>query len=326
MASPRDNDEATFGQGFHAAIVLAGVRRLFSYDATVADYDEFGYFDENLAEWGLRAREVRVRRCFVAVEGLRHVSALVWGEGPPEAALIHGSAQNAHTFDTVALALERPLVALDLPHHGHSDASFYGPRAVLEHARDVAHALPELLTPPRPVVAMSYGGLVGVALAHEHPELVSHLVLLDITPGVTRESARAIRDFVEGPESFGSFEEMLARAVAFNPGRRESSLRRGVAHNALQRRDGRWVWRHQRHATPARSPDSSVDLWDWLEEVVTPVTLVRAMGVTSVVSDEDESQFRRRRPHDEVHHVPGASHSIQGSHPLELSELLRHWL
>ena len=34
--------------------------------------------------------------------------------------LIHGGAQNAHTWDTVALALDRPLVALDLPGHGHS--------------------------------------------------------------------------------------------------------------------------------------------------------------------------------------------------------------
>ena len=34
---------------------------------------------------------------------------------------MHGGAQNAHTWDTVALALDRPLVAVDLPGHGHSD-------------------------------------------------------------------------------------------------------------------------------------------------------------------------------------------------------------
>ena len=32
-----------------------------------------------------------------------------------------GGAQNAHTWDIVALALNRPLVGLDLPGHGHSD-------------------------------------------------------------------------------------------------------------------------------------------------------------------------------------------------------------
>ena len=40
---------------------------------------------------------------------------------PPELVFLHGGAQNAHTWDTVALALGRPLVAIDLPGHGHSD-------------------------------------------------------------------------------------------------------------------------------------------------------------------------------------------------------------
>ncbi len=40
--------------------------------------------------------------------------------------LLHGGAQNAHTWDTVALALGRPLVAIDLPGHGHSDAPAEG--------------------------------------------------------------------------------------------------------------------------------------------------------------------------------------------------------
>jgi pimeloyl-ACP methyl ester carboxylesterase len=294
----------------------------FSYDAVMNDYDEFASFDENLNEWGLVRDRPRVRRAHVAVEGLRQVSALVWGEGPPEMVLVHGSGQNAHTFDTVALALDRPLVALDLPHHGHSDASFYGPRAVIEHAADLAVALGELIDPPRPLVAMSYGGLVGIALAHEHRELVSRLVLIDITPGVNATSAARVLDFIDGPESFATFEEMLARTMAFNPERSESSLRRGVAHNAIQRPDGTWVWRHQRHGPARRRPDRDVDLWRWLEEIAVPVTLIRATGASSVVRDEDVAEFRRRRPDDEVVVVPGASHSIQGSHPLELTAIL----
>ena len=294
----------------------------FSYDARVKDYDEFAYFDENLAEWGLARRSPHVRRAFVAVEGLRQVSALVWGESPPELALIHGSAQNAHTFDTVALALDRPLIALDLPHHGHSDASFYGARALKEHARDLDRAIRELSTPPLAIVAMSYGGLVSIALVHEQPELATRLILIDITPGVNARSARHILDFIEGPESFASFDEILARTIAFNPGRSDASLRRGIVHNALQRPDGTWVWRHQRHDVPTRTPERVDDLWQWLEDLSLPVSLVRAMGPSSVVSDEDAEEFRRRRPHDEIIEVPGASHSVQGSHPLELAAII----
>ena len=43
-----------------------------------------------------------------------------WGTTEPELVLLHGGTQNAHTWDTVALALDRPLVAIDLPGHGHS--------------------------------------------------------------------------------------------------------------------------------------------------------------------------------------------------------------
>ncbi len=49
------------------------------------------------------------------------LSALRWGTAEPELVFLHGGAQNAHTWDTVALALNRPLLAIDLPGHGHSD-------------------------------------------------------------------------------------------------------------------------------------------------------------------------------------------------------------
>src|SRR5213082_901666 len=97
------------------------------------DYDEFGLFAENASEVGLAYDEPpKVRRVDVPVDdGGRTVSALVWGSAPPELVLIHGGAQNAHTWDTVALALGRPLVAIDLPGHGHSD----GPREGAVNAR-----------------------------------------------------------------------------------------------------------------------------------------------------------------------------------------------
>lgn len=292
----------------------------------VSGYDEFGYLGENIDEWGLADVTPRVRRAFVAVEGLRQVSALVWGDATADLVLVHGSAQNAHTYDTVALALAHPLVAIDLPHHGHSDASFFGPRALREHAEDVATAITALAVPPITLVAMSYGGLVSITLTHEHPELVKRLVLIDITPGVDARKAHHVLDFIDGPETFANFDEILARTIAFDPGRSESSLRRGIMHNAVQRADGTWVWRHQRHPAPTRTPVPVVDPWQWLQDLDVPVTLVRATGPSSVVSDADVEEFRRRRPDDDVIDVMGASHSIQGSHPLELAQILRRWI
>ena len=218
-------------------------------------YDEFGLFHENAAEYGLPYDgPPDVRRVEVEVSPGRAVSSLVWGSGPPELVLVHGGAQNAHTWDTVALALGRPLLAVDLPGHGHSDGGPDGSISAGSNGRDLATVIAELAPDARGVVGMSLGGISSIALAADAPELVRALVLVDVTPGVNAEKAAPITNFVNGPASFDSFDELLARTIEHNPGRSESSLRRGILHNAVQREDGSWVWRYARFRTepPAR--------------------------------------------------------------------------
>ncbi len=287
-------------------------------------YDEFSMFHENLAEWGLDVEIPAVRRFYVSVDGLRQLSGLRWGDGEPELVLVHGGAQNAHTFDTVALALGRPLLAPDLPGHGHSDPSPYPPSAIASHAADLARALEELIDRPLPLVGMSLGGLCAILVAAERPDLVRRLVLLDITPAVNNDKARHILDFVNGPASFGDFDELLERTVAHNPTRSVSSLRRGILHNAVQRPDGTWVWRHQQHPHSTLSAPDTGDLWERLASLRVPVALVRGMAAGSVVDDVDEAELVRRVPDATIVHVADAGHSIQGDQPVELAAVLEH--
>ena len=294
-------------------------------------YDEFGLFQENAEEAGLPwSGSPAVRRTSVEVEPGRALSALVWGTSPADLVLLHGGAQNAHTWDTVALALERPLVALDLPGHGHSDHRDDGPFGPVENAGDVAVVLPTLAPEARMVVGMSLGGLTAIALGARRPELVRKLALVDVTPGVDRDKAAPIAAFIAGPESFDSFDEILARTIEFNPTRTVSSLRRGVLHNAVERPDGRWVWRYQRPgiAESAEIGDNMPDfgvLWDDVSKLDMPLMLVRGAD-SGVVGDEDVAEFRRRRPAVRVETVEAAGHSIQGDQPVELARLLADFL
>src|SRR5690242_7973461 len=176
------------------------------------EYDEFGLFHENAEEFGLPYDgPPTVRREFVSLPDGRRVSALVWGTDDPQYVFLHGGAQNAHTWDTVALALDRPLVAIDLPGHGHSDGGRAGSLDVRENADDVATAIRALAPDARAVVGMSLGGATTLALAERHPDLVRAVVLVDVTPGVNETKAHAIAAFVNGPESFDSFDDLLAR-------------------------------------------------------------------------------------------------------------------
>jgi pimeloyl-ACP methyl ester carboxylesterase len=291
-------------------------------------YDEMGLFRENADEAGLKwkAAPVVVRGDVELADG-RRVSALVWGTGDPDIVLLHGGAQNAHTWDTVALALDRPLVAIDLPGHGHSDwreDHHYSPSSL---ADDVAVAMRQLAPRTAAVVGMSLGGLTAISLAARYPDLVPRLLVVDVTPGVDRAKAEPIIAFVSGPERFASFDEILDRTVQHNPTRTVSSLRRGILHNARELPDGSWEWRYDRvrgSSSDGELPDVA-NLWDELESVGAPLLLVRG-GSSGVVGDEDVAELRRRRPAAEVVVVDGAGHSVQGDRPLELAGIITRFL
>jgi pimeloyl-ACP methyl ester carboxylesterase len=291
------------------------------------EYDEFGLFRENAEEYDIPWRgPPAVRREFVDAGDGRRVSALVWGDGDPELVLVHGGAQNAHTWDTVALALDRPLVAVDLPGHGHSDWRDDRGYWPVNNANDVATAIRAFAPSADLVVGMSLGGLTSIALAARHPELVPRLMLVDVTPGVDRDKAAPIAAFVAGPERFESFDEILERTIAFNPTRTESSLRRGILHNAREHDDGSWTWRYDRWrlGEGEEIPDFR-PLWDDVSKLTMPLMLVRGAD-SGVVGDEDVAELRRHQPGVVVEVVEGSGHSVQGDRPVELARLIEGFL
>ena len=69
--------------------------------------DERALLRENAEEVGLAWDGTpAVERVEFGLPSGRRISALRWGAGEPEIALLHGGAQNAHTWDTTALAPE----------------------------------------------------------------------------------------------------------------------------------------------------------------------------------------------------------------------------
>ena len=212
-----------------------------SPDAADFAYDEMAYFAENCAEYDLELpAELSVRRVHQELADGRVLSGLQWGEGAPRAVLVHGGAQNAHTWDTVALALwPLPLLAIDLPGHGRSSwrpDGDYGPR---NNADDLAVMLDASAPDAELLVGMSLGGLTVTSVAARHPGLVRRLVVIDVTPGVTRDKAAEVHAFIEGPQTFPTFADIFDRTVEFNPTRSPESLRRGILHNAHRQRTDR---------------------------------------------------------------------------------------
>jgi pimeloyl-ACP methyl ester carboxylesterase len=120
---------------------------------------------------------------------------------------------------------------------------------------------------------------------------------------------------------FASFEEALERAVAYNPDRSVRSLRRGVIHNAKEMPDGSWEWRWD-----PRQRDNRDYAHEALEKALArfagPILLVRG-GRSDIVSDELVAAFKGRHASTRLLTIEGASHAVQGSHPVALAEAIR---
>ena len=169
---------------------------------------------------------------------------------------------------------------------------------------------------------MSLGGLVALVVAHERPDLVAALVLIDITPGVNADKARHILDFVNGPPVLRRL-----RRPARAHGRPQPDALGVVAasrHLAQRAPASRRLLGLAPPTTPrgdVAAPDAG-DLWDRLAELDVPVTLFARDGPGLGRRRRGRGRVRATPPDATIVRVADAGHSVQGDQPLELAALL----
>jgi pimeloyl-ACP methyl ester carboxylesterase len=295
--------------------------------------DEFSFLPSQASAAGVEVPIVT--RVNLTLPDGRTLSGLRWGEAPPVATFLHGAGLNAHTWDTTLLNLGEPALALDLAGHGDSswreDAAYVG--RVL--APDIAAAIEAWTDRPQLVVGHSLGGLTAAALAASRPDLVTRIVIVDITPGIDPSGGPAqLRAFFAGPTDWATRDELVEKALSFGLGGARDAAARGVFLNTRVRDDGRVEWKHHFAHLAAAGAESGADLatpdavrgalastgWDDIEATRAPILLVR--GERGFVTPDDAAQLTRRAHGVEVRVVP-TGHNVQEEDPATLAALVR---
>lgn len=284
-------------------------------------HDEFRFIPAQSEQLGLTAAVASVRRDSVdAPDG--EVSALIWGE-TPTVTLLHGAGLNAHTWDATVLALASDAIALDLPGHGSSawrDDFDYRPEAI---APAIIRSIEQWSAgQPQVIVGQSLGGLAALAVYAARPDLVSALVIVDVTPGLTPADSAQVREFLAGPQVFASRDEIVDKALAAGIGSSRTDLERGVELNTRIRDDGSVVFRHHLASPPegaAVLPSDFTALWAAAESAEVPVLLVR--GLQGFLSPALVAEFLERVPRASLVEID-AGHNVQEQQPAELARVI----
>ena len=257
---------------------------------------------------------------------------LDWGtEGLRPILFLHGGALTAHTWDLCCLALrdEFHYLALDQRGHGDSDWAPDTDYSIDAQREDIRGFADQLGLDRFVLVGQSMGAINGLAFAAAHPERLSALVMIDAGPEVRRRGSSRIREFVNGGAKPETLEEIIERALAFNPRRDPQILRRSLMHNLRRQPDGSWSWKYDRRRFQQMGGDRHAaerrGLADGLVRVTCPTLVVRG-AESDVFHQEDAEHLAKSLPNGRQITIGQAGHTVQGDNPKDLVAALRDFL
>jgi pimeloyl-ACP methyl ester carboxylesterase len=264
----------------------------------------------------------------IVIYGMRF-HYLDWGvKGRRPILFLHGGGLNAHTWDVVCLMLRREYHCFALDQRGHGDSE-WEPTSDYSHdsqVRDVQGFIEQLGLERPLLVGHSMGGFAAIGYAIAHAAKLAGLVAVDVGPELSMDGAKRIRDFIALDRELDSVEAFVERAMAFNPRRNPTLLRRSLMHNLRKLPNGKWTWKHD----PNRmSPDIAKERVERAAQIqhdlhrISCPTLILRGARSDVFTDANATSFAAALPHARWVKVPDAGHTIQGDNPRGLLDALR---
>ena len=260
------------------------------------------------------------------IGGLR-LHYLDWGGDGPPLVMLHGLTGHARTWDHTAAALSDRYRVLALDQRGHGDSGWAPRYGVGLMAEDLLAFLDALHLGEVTLMGLSMGGLVAFIFAASHPERVRDLIVLDIGPEIAPAGARQVAAGLAAKRVFGSEDEAVAQARAFNPRPADEALRHRVRHNLRRLPDGTLTFKYddalrERGAIFDRS---AAELWAAWRAVSCPVLLVRGDD-SDILAAETAQRMLAENARATLAGVPDCGHSITLDNPQGLLDVVSPWL
>ncbi len=258
---------------------------------------------------------------------------LDWGTaGRRPIVFLHGAALNAHTWDVVCLALRQKYHchAMDQRGHGESAWAEDGDYSGDAHRGDIEAFVDHLGLNQFVLVGHSMGGFNAFNYAFHHSHRLAALVLVDAGPSMLMKGARKIVDFVTETAELDSLEQVIQKAIEFNPRRDPRLLRRSLLHNFRQNSSGKWarktdlrMWQGPRNREQER--DRLKERFSQASRVNCPTLIVQG-GLSDVFTSEEAQKLANVFSDGHYAQVGEAGHTVQGDNPRLLAQVLSQFL
>ena len=242
--------------------------------------------------------------------------------------LLHGFAQQAHSWDFTALCFRDRFRVLALDFRGHGDSA-WSPDGVYSYERNLAdlEAFVQTQAPgPFVLCGLSMGGHLACAYTARHADMVHALVVVEAAPESRGAGTEAVRRFVSGPTEFDSLDELVARVAEYSPHRPLERIRGALTHYVRRLPGGRWAWKYDPRIRDRRGPwPSPDDRWAVLSAIRCP-TLFITGSESEVIAASTIERMLEAVPGSESASVPLAGHRVPGDNPAAFHAVMRGFL
>lgn len=227
--------------------------------------------------------------------------------------LLHGTGDNAHTWDILVphLTPHFRVIALDQRGHGRSDWAVPPAYRCRDYLQDLTTAIHSLGLEGIILLGHSMGALHASLYAALNPGRVAALIHVDIEPFPPDWNRKYLLGLYNSlPESYASPEDYIAEIARNCPYAHREHLH-ALAAEALSCRDGRWYRTFDREIL-ARFDD--YDLRGGLPDIQCPALVVRG-AESRVLGRHAAEQMTKALPAGELSEIPKATHPAHLDNP-----------